>query len=79
MLVWWEHVDSQANIADDGSRIGKDASIYAKHDIPMTDVPFPAWPDALSKASLAHWMEWLNSLIDGGCCQPLLNCSMAGG
>eukprot|EP00973_Karenia_brevis_P069480 9661580-Karenia_brevis.AAC.1 len=73
LLVWWEHVDSEANIADDGSRAGRDAPIYAKHLVSVTDIQFPEWPQHLRQASIGEWLQWLNSLVDGICTHPLLN------
>eukprot|EP00973_Karenia_brevis_P011168 1510778-Karenia_brevis.AAC.1 len=52
IVVWWEHVDSQANIADDGTREGPNAQIYKELHIPMQEVSFPVWPTALQSAPL---------------------------
>ena len=55
LSCWWEHVDSHANVADGGSRIGTGDLVAANLGITLTEVPMIDWPAAPRDASAETW------------------------
>eukprot|EP00973_Karenia_brevis_P073415 10199374-Karenia_brevis.AAC.1 len=64
-IVWWEHVDSAANVADAGTRTGPDSKIYRALGISMKAGFFPKWPMTVNSKSLHDMLTWTSGLIDG--------------
>jgi len=55
--VWWEHVDSKANLADGGTR--GSARFAEALGIPLTARAVPPWPLSPLAASPDAWLQWL--------------------
>eukprot|EP00973_Karenia_brevis_P074815 10397208-Karenia_brevis.AAC.1 len=64
-MVWWEHVDSAANVADAGTRTGPASKIYQNLGIHMKEGQFPKWPKSIDSESLGDMLTWTQDLIDG--------------
>ena len=58
LAVWWEHVDSKANISDGGTR--HDLTGVQKLGVSIGVKPLPPWPDSLFSQPPAYWLGWLN-------------------
>ena len=57
LSMWWEHVDSDANIADGGSRIGVSDPVAAAAGVKLKDVAMIAWPAHPRDASAQTWLD----------------------
>jgi hypothetical protein len=58
MKSWKEHVDSQANLADCGT---KDTFDHVKAmGLLWEDLEIPPWPVKVSSASAAEWLQWFH-------------------
>ena len=64
LLMWWEHVDSDANIADGGSRVGGRDTLARSLGVKLRDVPLPPWPEDVLSAPVRLWMDMLSSMED---------------
>ena len=58
MKSWKEHVDSQANLADCGT---KDTFDHVQAlGIPWENLEMPPWPSKVATASAAEWLQWFH-------------------
>merc|ERR1712039_21516 len=57
MRAWFEHVDSKANCADGGSRVGNKCPLAAGLRIPLAEVSLPHWPQQVLGASASEWLS----------------------
>ena len=55
--AWYDHVDSKANAADDGTRNSSEAS--DKLGITLRERSCPVWPPNTLGAKPEVWMQWL--------------------
>ena len=54
--AWYEHVDSNANVADGGSRVGPSCPEAKRLGIDLIKVPLPHWPKRPLDAGPEHWL-----------------------
>ena len=59
--AWWEHVDSKANPADGGSRVGIECPLAKSMGIVLESCAFPEWPDWVEDASPVDWLRIFRS------------------
>ena len=59
LLAWYEHVDSQANIADGGSRVGVEDPVARRMGIRLAEVQLPPWPLDVADAPPDTWLRML--------------------
>ena len=57
--AWWEHVDSAANPADGGSRVGVCCEIAKLLGTELREYEFPAWPSDVINAKPEVWLRLL--------------------
>ena len=57
LAVWWEHVDSKANISDGGTR--NSFAEYQALGVSMRPAPMPPWPESVFKLPASFWLSWL--------------------
>ena len=58
--AWFEYVDTKANLADGGSRVGVDCPDAARLCIPLSNTILPDWPASVVHASAQDWMDWFD-------------------
>ena len=58
--AWHEYVDTKANIADGGSRVGKTCPLAKKVGISLANYILPQWPEKVMKASAQEWLDWFD-------------------
>ena len=56
---WFEHVESPANPADGGSRVGAACPIARQLGIELRRYQFPTWPKDVLRASPSEWLNHL--------------------
>ena len=56
---WFEHVESPANPADGGSRVGAACPIARQLGIQLHEHSFPHWPENVMDADPATWLSYL--------------------
>ena len=63
--VWWEHVDSPANIADGGSRIGVSDPVAKEMGIKLTQIPWPTGGSNLPLLPTQLLQEIIGQVLNG--------------
>ena len=58
--TWFEHVDSKANFADGGSRLGHNCPEAKSLGICLRQVPLPPWPKKPVAVGPEEWLSWFN-------------------
>ena len=58
--AWFEHVDSKANIADGGSRLGESCPEARRLGISLREVPLPPWPQRPLESPPSEWLGWFS-------------------
>ena len=58
---WFEHVESPANPADGGSRVGAACPIARQLGIQLHERSFPNWPKNVMNADPSIWLSYLFS------------------
>ena len=58
MRVWYEHVDSNASIADGGSREGVADPVAAQAGVALAWAHDPGWPADLRELPPSFWIEY---------------------
>ena len=58
--AWYEYVDTKANIADGGSRVGKTCPLAKKVGISLANHILPNWPEKVMKASAQDCLDWFD-------------------
>ena len=59
LLAWYEHVDSEANVADGGSRLGVEDPLARSLGVTLREVPVPPWPVNVRDAPAQAWLDML--------------------
>ena len=62
--VWFEHVESKANCADGGSRVGTACPIAKQLGLSLQEIQFPEWPADVMSFRVAQWLDLLRTGID---------------
>ena len=60
LLTWYEHVDSEANVADGGSRKGVEDPLARSMGIVLRTATLPPWPADVRAASAQVWLAMLS-------------------
>ena len=58
---WWEYVDSRANPADGGTRIGLTCPIAAALGFQLQERCFPTWPESAERMMPSQWLDVFQS------------------
>ena len=61
LLAWFEHVDSAANPADGGSRLGVRDPVASLMGVTLREVHLPPWPSSVRFAPASAWLHMLGS------------------
>ena len=59
LRAWWEHVDSEANAADGGTRGPESMALQLGVALPWKALP--KWPENVVRAPPMTWFDWLHS------------------
>ena len=62
--VWFEHVESPANPADGGSRVGAACPVARQLGVSLSRWSFPKWPRDVLTAHPATWLAFLHGHVD---------------
>ena len=57
--IWWEHVDSDANPADGGSRVGITCPVARDLGVKLMRYEFPDWPANVLDVKPDEWLQIL--------------------
>ena len=58
--LWVEHMESDANLADGGSRVGTSCPFAKKLGVQLVEVDSTPWPSNVLTATAKEWLVWLD-------------------